>query len=207
MTTYIIIGAAVIVAVGVFIACKPKTNKADKTKEQTEVQSDIEQLQDNPYEGLRNMAFSTTPEQLGLQIPSDQTRVYGIVMDWDMGVAVATTVAYETGDASMYLSTGGGVIGGGQHDNVRTVVAPYVKKGQDYLDKATKTDLTLLPDKNCVRFYLLTNKGTYYEQETITNIENEKSAWFPLFEEANKVLTELRLTSEKKQKNGLQQKL
>ena len=98
----------------------------------------------------------------------------------------------------MYLSSGGGVIGGGQHENVRQSVFTYVQLGQEFLSKSKKTESTPLPDKDSVRFYLLTNKGTYYAQEEMKNIENESSDWLRLFEEANKVLAELRKTTEEK---------
>lgn len=193
MTTFIIIGAILIVSSGIFIACKPKNQLTDK-QDDTQTENKSEQ-QENPFNGLRQLALSATPEQLGLP-PSDETKVFGIVMDWDLGDGIATVAAYKTGDASMYLSSGGGVIGGGQHINVREAVFPYVQLGQEYISKTEKTASTPLPDKDCVRFYLLTNNGTYYAQENMENIENESSEWLRLFEEANKVLTELRLTSE-----------
>ena len=65
-----------------------------------------------------------------------------------------------------------------------------------YLDKATKTETTPLPDKDNVKFYFLTTKGVYVGQEIMSNFENNSSKWLGLFEEANKVLTELRKTSE-----------
>ena len=195
MTTYIIIGVALIIASGIFIACKPKKQSVDnQANKKTE---NISEQQENPFNDLRQMALSATPEQLGLPT-SDETKVFGIVMDWDLGDGIATVAAYETGDASMYLSSGGGVIGGGQHDNVRQAVFPYVQLGQDFLSESKRTESTPLPGKDCVRFYLLTNKGTYYAQEKMKNIENESSDWLRLFEEANKVLTELRLTTEEK---------
>jgi len=190
MMTYLIIGVALIIASGIFIACKPKNQSTDKQENKSE-------QQENPFNDLRQLALKTTPEQLGLET-SDETKVFGIVMDWDLGNGIATVAAYETGDASMYLSSGGGVIGGGQHDNVRQVVLPYVQLGQGFLNKTKKTETTPLPDKDCVRFYLLTNNGTYFAQEQMKNIENESSDWLKLFEEANNVLTELRMTTEEK---------
>ena len=85
------------------------------------------------------MALSATPEQLGLPT-SDETKVFGIVMDWDSGDGIATVAAFETGDASMYLSSGGGVNGGGQHDIVRQAEFPYVQLGQEYLSEALRTE-------------------------------------------------------------------
>ena len=144
------------------------------------------------------MAFSATPEQLGLSLPTEKTIVYGVIMDWEMGGATATTVSYQTGDASLYLSTGGGVIGGGQHQNVNSAAKQFVSLAQTFLDKTTKTETTTLPSTDEVKFYLLTNKGVFVGQERIKNFENNSSDWLKLFEEGNNVLTQLRLTTEKK---------
>jgi len=153
---------------------------------------------DNPYEGLRNMALNITPDQLQLTLSDNQTKVYGVVMDWDLGEGIATLISFSTGDASMYLSTGGGMIGAGHHENVSNAVKAFVDKAQTYLDKTTKTETTPLPAKNSVRFYLLTNKGKFSAQETLKNFENNSSTWLTLFEEGNKVISELRLFNDKK---------
>ncbi|KQB43965.1 hypothetical protein RCH33_455 [Flavobacterium daejeonense] len=158
----------------------------------------VHQTKENAFEGLRNMAFTATPEQLGLSLPTDKTVVYGVIMDWEMGGATATTVSYQTGDASLYLSSGGGVIGGGQHQNVNSAARQFVSLGQTYLVKATKTETTDLPTTDQVKFYFLTNKGKFVGQDNMKNFDNNSSEWLKLFEEGNNVLTELRMTTEKK---------
>jgi len=59
-------------------------------------------------------------------------------MDWDLGDGIATFISFSTGDASMYLSSGGGLIGGGHHENVSVAAKTFVDKAQQYLDKTTK---------------------------------------------------------------------
>lgn len=155
------------------------------------------QTDENAFDGLRNMAFTATPEQLGLSLPTVGTFVYGVIMDWEMGGATASTVAYQTGDASLYLSSGGGVIGGGQHQKVKNAAIQFVSLAQTFLDNTIKTETTPLPSTNEVKFYLLTNKGVFVGQEQMKNFENNSSSWLKLFEEGNNVLTELRKVSEK----------
>ena len=118
-------------------------------------------------------------------------------MDWGMNGVTATTVSYQTGDASLYLSSGGAVIGGGQHQNVNNAAKQFVSLAQTFLDRTHKTEIASLPATDEVKFYLLTNKGTYAGQETMKNLENNSSSWLALFEGGNKVLTELRKTSER----------
>ncbi|NTV41414.1 MAG: hypothetical protein HGA61_04035 [Candidatus Moranbacteria bacterium] len=91
---------------------------------------------------------------------------------WKVSGAIATIVSYQTGDASLYLSSGGGVIGGGQHQNVNSAAKQFVSLSQTFLDKTTKTETTPLPLTDEVKFYLLTNKGVFVGQEQMKNFEN-----------------------------------
>ncbi len=179
-----------------FTSCgdKKTRNNSQTSQPETTKQKTIE-TKENAFLDLRSMAFSVTPEQLKLSLSTDKTLVYGIVMDWEMNGATATIVSYQTGDASLYLSSGGGVIGGGQHENVSNASKHFVTFGQSFLDKATKTEKTTLPETNEIKFYFLTNKGVFVGQEQMKNFENSSSTWLPLFEEANLVLTELRKTT------------
>ncbi len=192
---YIIIGA---ISLGICFyylsSCGNKTNK--KSNLQADTTKTI-QTKENSFEGLRNMAFTPTPDQLGLSLPTDKEIVYGVIMDWGMSGATATVVSYLSGDASLYLSSGGGVIGGGQHPNVNSEAKKFVQLAQYYLSKSEKTEKTDLPEIDNVKFYLLTNKGKYLCQEKMSNFENSTSELLPLFEEGNKVLSELRIVSDK----------
>ena len=193
--TYIIIGS--ILALGLIIYLTSCSNKSTSVENQNTSTQDTSKQRvvhpkENVYEGLRNMAFTVSPDTLGLNLSKDKTEVYGVIMDWEMGGAVATTIAYMTGDASMYTSTGGGIIGGGQHQNVNSAAKQLITVAQTYLDKAVKTETTPLPQTDNVKFYLLTNKGIYVGQEVMSNFENNSSKWLGLFQEANVVLTEAR---------------
>jgi hypothetical protein len=161
-----------------------KPDTANKVKES--------KLEENPYTGLRNLAFSTTPEDLKLKLDENKSIVYGIIMDWDIGQALATITSFKTGDASLYLSTGQTYMGGYGHENVRNAALDFVNKGQDYLSKSILTLETTLPDKNFVKFYLLSNKGKYMIQDLVDKITSQKSDLTPLFDLGNKVITEYR---------------
>lgn len=194
---YLGIGIALIIGLIIYLVSvrRNNTESNDEINEQVEVPKAMD-ARENPYNGLRKMALDTTPEQLGITLPTDKTVVYGVVMDWAAEQGIATFAIFQTGDASMYTSTGGGVIGGGQHENVRKAASAFVTKAQSYIGNAVKTKTTPLPEKNTVIFYFVTNKGTFTAQDHMSNFENETSEWMELFEDANKVITELRQTSQ-----------
>jgi hypothetical protein len=197
---YIILGIILAGALVFYlVSCKNKSTASNKqiTKSQDNNKTEVYQTKENIFEEFRNMAFTSTPEQLGLSLPTDNTIVYGVIMDWGMARATATIVSYQTGDASLYLSSGGAVIGGGQHQNVNSAAKQFVTLAQTFLGKTTKTVATGLPDTDVVKFYLLTNKGVYVGQDQMKNFENNSSVWLKMFEQGNNVLTELRKTDEK----------
>ena len=82
---YIII--AIIIAAGLIFfltSCRNQTTAGNKqlTTEQDANKPKVHQTAENAFERLRNMAFTATPEQLGLTLPTDKTIVYGLIMDW-----------------------------------------------------------------------------------------------------------------------------
>lgn len=192
LIAFIIIGG-----IAFFIASCTNKSKV-KANENVDVNTQPKKTDpnNNPFQELRNKAFNVTAKELGITLPENETKVYGIVMDWEMGGATASTVAFQTGDASLYLSSGGGVIGGGTHQNVKIEAENFVKMADSLFEKSTKTETNSLPETNSVNFYLLTNKGVYVAREKMENFENNSSEWISLFEQGNRVLTELRKISE-----------
>lgn len=201
--TYTIIVLVLVVSLVFYISsCKSKsstnTHKMDEQHAQETTQSKKVDPKKNLYQDLRNLALNETMEQIGVQFPDNQTKIYGVIMDWDLGEGTATLVSFSSGDASLYLSSGGGVIGGRGHENVKNSAAEFIKKAEQYLSKAVKSDDTSLPGKDGVKFYFLTNKGKFIGQEKVENFDNNSSQWLDLFEEANKLITEIRMISNMK---------
>ena len=185
------------VSLFLFISCNKKSEGEEEALSRATEKESENKADPETFKKLRRIAFTTTPEQLRLSLPKDKTVVYGVIMDMEMGSAVATLTTFQTGDASLYLSNGGGIIGGFQHQNVNIAAKQFVTVAQAYLDKATKTETTALPAADEVIFYLLTNDGIYSCHETFKDFEDNTSEFTKLFEEGNKVLTELRLVSDK----------
>ena len=164
--TYIIISLIIISGFVLYlVSCKSKTSSntlsgTDTLSVDTSNRNKVDP-NNNPYEDLRNLAFGATQEQIGVNISADETKIYGVIMDWDVGEGIATVVAFQSGDASVYLSSGGGVIGGSGHENVKTAAKRFVNEAQKYLAKTKPTDTTPLPGKDMVNFYFLTNKGKF----------------------------------------------
>ena len=182
--TYIIIAVILIIKIVIYVRAENKKKEAKNiTQKQTE---------QNHYEEMREMAFLASTEQLGLSsIGKDQ--VYGIISEMDMEGATITLATFLNGDASIYFSSGGGVIGAGQHESVEKIVKEYVKNGQNYLDKGVKTEKTNLPENGMGNFNFLTEKGIYKISQSLNNLESGNSEFSNLFVELNEIINEIRI--------------
>jgi hypothetical protein len=191
MFTYILIGIVSIVGIGFLVSCNNKTKK-----ETTEKNQQMEKIVDqNPYTDMRKMALTVTAEQLGFQIPKDSIKVYGIISDLNMGGVTATVVTYLTGDASIYLSSGGGFIGAGQHKSVQKVTKEFVENGHLISFKGEQFENADLPTNGNANFYFLSDMGQTRITESISKMDSGESEFSKLFMELNNVMTEIRLNS------------
>ena len=150
------------------------------------------------YLGLRNIWFTTTPEQVGSKAEPGSKVPYAVVMDIGLGNGSATIVSSIAGDGSMYTSTGGGIIGGINHETVRKASIKFVQVAKDYVEKAKLVSSYPLPSGDNVIFYLITPSGVYATAEanpdTLAKGDQELSS---LFVAGNDVITELRLIKTK----------
>lgn len=144
------------------------------------------------YEAARLAALHVTAQQLGLQIPAAVTKVYGVVMDWDMGGTVLSLIAYINGGANALLSSGATVTGAGADPEVAKQASEFVQVAQDYLNRGVPVSDLGYPPPGTVRFYLLTNKGMFAVQELLSLINDNSSPLLGLFFRGNMVLDEIK---------------
>jgi hypothetical protein len=148
------------------------------------------------YLGLRNIWFTTKPEDLKITFDPESKVPYAIVMDIGMDGGTATIVSSIIGDGSMYTSTGGGVIGGIGHENVRKASVNFVKAADGFVDKMNLTTEFPLPSGNNIKFYLITPGGVYTTEEVDADVlASRNHELSPLFLAGNDVITELRITT------------
>lgn len=84
--TYAIVGLVLVFGLVFYISsCKSKssvdTNKMTEQQAQDTTQLKKIDPKNNPYQDLRNLALGATMEQIGVQFPTDQTKIYGVIMD------------------------------------------------------------------------------------------------------------------------------
>ncbi|GHT79460.1 hypothetical protein FACS1894130_08220 [Spirochaetia bacterium] len=146
----------------------------------------------NIYPVLREHAFTLKPEEIDIDTSNLNGSAYGLIMEFVLLKNSVTLVTYITGDASLYLSTGGGVIGGIDHNNVKNAVFQFINEGNKYLSKTNKVSDFPLAISGKVIFYLLTEDGILKMEDTESKLKSKKSEFWSLYYSGQDVITELR---------------
>ncbi|HVP85546.1 MAG TPA: hypothetical protein VMS78_12575 [Rhizomicrobium sp.] len=148
------------------------------------------------YHDLRAMAFGVTAEQLGLHPSSERVSPFGIIMEMGLSKGTVTVVSFVTGDASIYLSSGGGMIGGSGHESVRAAAKQFVSASNGYVTRLKRVSDFPRPSAGNVIFYVLTNKGTLRSDELAEDdLGHRRSEFSSLFYAGQDVITQLRLVT------------
>jgi hypothetical protein len=120
-------------------------------------------------------------------------------MDIAYPEAAASLVSLADDSASVYFSTGGGVIGGQAHDAVANAAKAFVQAAHRDLAKLKAPPDELLPKPGYVRFFVLTDEGKRFAEAEEQILGEGKHELSPLFYAGQEVITQLRLISQKSQ--------
>jgi hypothetical protein len=147
----------------------------------------------NPYAGLR-AAFLT----LGSDVVDGPLR--GAMIEFGMPGASVTIVCVADGTTSMYTSVGGGMIGAGQHEQVRRANAAFRAAVSADLDRLTPVTEVPLPEPAEVNIAAVTADGLRLLHGSEVGMAAVDSPDRPLFMAGQDVVTQLRLLGEKRPK-------
>ena len=136
------------------------------------------------YRGLRDQRFNT-PVPPGHAV---------FVMDWPINDAFSTVVAGSDGSASIYLSHGGGFIGGGQkYESLRTAALNAASLALKMRSQMSPAENFSLPQPGDVRFYLITSEGIFTATAQEADLRSGSSPFTKLGSAAQQIVTEYRL--------------
>ena len=124
---------------------------------------------------------------------AESERVLGVVVEMGIGGGIAIAAGFANGDARLFLSSGGGLIGDmSQFHGVDSAARALVATGQLMLGSIPEEEGNELPGSDMVRFALLTPGGVHAITAPGPDVTSPGSPLYPLFVAANDLLTELR---------------
>jgi hypothetical protein len=119
-------------------------------------------------------------------------------MDWGIPKGSATVVAMSDGNASVYLSHGGGFIGGSGHESVRKAAQLTVAAANEVQPQMHATTTYPLPQPGEVTFYALTDNGVFTASALEADLKSGRSPLSRLSTAAQEIITQYRLVQQTK---------
>ena len=132
------------------------------------------------YRSLRGRLFMTDPASLGLT-PDGEDRFWGLVVDIGTDTGVVTLVVLRDGTISLYLSTGGGIIGLGQHDELHPHADLVLSLAEQFTLEGPDADKDAYPSDGSTTFTFLGYKGNRAVEVEDAELEDEAHPLSKLF--------------------------
>jgi hypothetical protein len=124
---------------------------------------------------------------------SKPTEPWGVLMDSGLERGTATVMALSDGSASIYLSSGGGFIGGKGIESVHLVAQKAVEMARlVQLPEQPTTDFPL-PEAHGVFFYLLTDAGAFMFRTSLQELNSPTHPLRKIGDAMQGVMTPFRL--------------
>lgn len=144
------------------------------------------------YANLRKRAFETSPQSLGQAGDVGENEAYALIMEMGIADTVLTLACFADGDAGLYYQSGGGMKGGGAHENIRKAAKELMALAQKAIPGMTPATATPLPDPGQVRFYALTPKGLLTAEVNREALGESQSPFTSLFYSGQEVVAQMR---------------
>jgi hypothetical protein len=145
------------------------------------------------YVDLRDQALRTTSATAGASPTLSDRQPYGIVTDLAFPNGYATVVATISGAASIYLSGGGGYIGGEGHEAIRNAAKRAVDVAGSVVNRMYPTKECPLPKSGDVTFYALTKDGVMSASAAENEVKNRDDGLGALYKAVQGVIAQYRL--------------
>ena len=148
------------------------------------------------FTDLRSMALAV--DLASIQTPVEESWGGAGVAMMEIGTdrAVASIVAIADGTVSMYVSTGGGVIGAGEHEAVRAEAKRFRTVVADSRGLLTRSMDFPLPEPGEVRFQARMGSDGFSGAAPESALRGGRHPLSPLYAAGQDLLTEIRLASE-----------
>jgi hypothetical protein len=153
------------------------------------------------YLGLRDLAFTGSRAKFSLPATARPTEPWGVVMDWGISNGTVTVTSMSDGSASIYLSSGGGSLGGIGQEAIRNAAKKAVSLAADVQPQMKETKTFPLPETGQVKFYVLTDAGVFAATVPEADLRADRSTFSNLGNAMQEVISAYRVHEQNYQKS------
>ncbi len=147
----------------------------------------------HPLWDLRSQLFTLDPSELGLTPGPELPRVWGVLMEIGYPEGPVSLVVIGDGTVSLYLPTGGGIIGAGAHRPVWAAGKALLETAEDVLELLDRPSDSSFPGPGEVKFHVLTFMGPRMAGGPERTIATGLGPLSALFWAGQAVITQIRL--------------
>ena len=180
---------AIVVIVLIYLVARSRT-RAPRQPMETPVAKPSPEV---VYQGLRNMILHGSRARFNLPPAKTPTEPWGVVMDWGVTNGTATVSALSDGSASIYLSGGGGYLGGQGKEPIRNAALAAVAVAAEFGSLMKITTEYSLPISGEVIFYVLTDSGTLTTSAREEDLRNQAHPLLKLGNAMQNIITQYRI--------------
>ncbi|MGB8252771.1 MAG: hypothetical protein WCF08_06120 [Anaerolineaceae bacterium] len=150
------------------------------------------------YQTLRNKLLSLNPREVDIAATNEHPTVWGVMMETAYPEAGVTLAALVDGTTSLYFSTGGGILGSGNHPTVGIAARKMASIAEMALEFTQPVKEYPSPKTGNIRFYLLTFEGIHSAECPEMNLQSGKHSLSELYAAGQELISQIRMVSEKK---------
>ncbi len=150
------------------------------------------------YLGLRNLVLTLDPDRVGAGGEQREDAVWGVLMEFCVTNAQVTLAGLADGTTSMYLSSGGGIIGAGSKPAVAEQTRQWLQLARHFVSQTTVTTEFPVVVAGQVQFYLLTPHAKRVVRVDEEQLRHGEHPLCPLFAQGHEVLAAVRIHSQSK---------
>ncbi len=150
------------------------------------------------FQTLRNKLLTLDPHSVEITATPEHPHAWGVLMEFILPGSVVTLAGLVDGTASLYFSSGGGILGSGTHPKVGAAARELVRQAEMTLEHFQPVHEYPFPTEGFVRFYALTFNGILMAECADTNVKDPELGLSGLYGAAQNLITQVRLVHERK---------
>jgi Tfp pilus assembly protein PilF len=145
------------------------------------------------YSRLRYHALTIQREQVGIPAPPPDRPLWAVLMETGHPHVTETLALVIDGTSSVYMSDGGGVIGGQGYENVRKANADFLQLANRDRHHFQATEAFPIPEVGYTVFYARTDAGLLVSGGTQQSFIEGQHGLSELFQAGHEAITQLRI--------------
>lgn len=145
---------------------------------------------------MRSRILNLNPNEIGVTPEKFPHPVFAVIMETGYPNGSFTLSTIADGSTSLYFSSGGGVIGAGEHQAVRDASGQMLSGAQQFYGLAEKVSAYPYPEPGQVIFYFMTFDGVHSYAALEEDLGRQRDELSSLFFAGHAVIAEIRKLQE-----------